>query len=90
MNLLEQLIDKIQLQMFSKFARASVLERVVQEQLAPCLRAGVSDAFQAGYLEALRWSLSEAGYPDTAQTIAAKAMVEGWIIASPSKREDAA
>ncbi len=90
MNLLEQLIDKIQEQMFNRFARASVLEKVVLEQLGPCLRTGVSGDFQAGYLEALRWSLGEAGYPDSAQTIAARAMVEGWIIASPSKKEDAA
>lgn len=89
-DVMTKILHEIQQRVFRKFARAVILEKVVQGQLGPCLRAGVSSDFQAGYLEALRWSLSEAGYPASAQMIAARAMVEGWIIASPPKTEDAA
>jgi hypothetical protein len=46
-----------------------------------CIRDGVNDDFQRGYVCALYWTWESAGYSETAATIAARALVEGGIIA---------
>jgi hypothetical protein len=59
--------------------REKAIGRAVEDQLIACIRTGVNDDFQRGYVCALYWSWKSAGYPDTAASIAAEALVTGGI-----------
>ncbi|WLA80332.1 hypothetical protein [Bradyrhizobium elkanii] len=63
------------------------IKAALDVQMSGCVRYGVNDDFQRGYLCALYWTWQQVGYPSTAASIAAEAMVTGGIIASKGETE---
>jgi len=62
------------------FSKRPTVEEMVGSQLKATMREGVNGPFQAGYVCALYWTWEQAALPDTAETIAARALVESHIL----------
>ncbi len=70
--------------------REMALKRSIEGQLTACIRQGVGSDFQRGYVCALYWSWKAAGYPDTAASIAAEALVTAGMIGGLTPSDDEA
>lgn len=61
--------------------KEAALRQSIEGQMSGCARQGCNDDFQRGYLCALYWTWQSVGYPATAASIAAEALVTGGILA---------
>ncbi|WP_439398990.1 hypothetical protein ACRQ5Q_16720 [Bradyrhizobium sp. PMVTL-01] len=71
----------------ARMDKEAALKASIEGQMQLCAREGCNDDFQRGYLCALYHTWQSVGYPATAASIAAEALVKGGILAGDGVRE---
>ncbi|MES5483619.1 hypothetical protein QMZ05_12745 [Bradyrhizobium sp. INPA03-11B] len=70
------------LELKDRLDKETLVRRLLEGQMQEAVRSGCNGDFQRGYVCALYHTWQSAGYPATAASIAAEALVKGGILAS--------